>query len=159
MSAARLSPTRCALAEGEPIPFHGLEYFGLITLASRGFRVLSSGSSGEPAVFAQFWLRQSRMVLRPHLYCLPSRFTYRGVPLLVFRLVWYLILCFFCSVCADYADGSGAGSCSCLAQCCRCGSFFPNYAVFALVLGISVLGYGFWRLRFYSLAALMVWPF
>ena len=47
-----------------------------------------------------------------------------------------------CSVCADYADDSSAGSCGCLAQCCRCGGFFPNYAVFALVLGISVLGYG-----------------
>ena len=49
---------------------------------------------------------------------------------------------FLCGVCADYADGSSAGSCSCLAQCCRCDGFFPNYAVFALVLGISVLGYG-----------------
>ena len=26
-------------------------------------------------MFAHFWLRQCRMVLRPHLYCLPSRFT------------------------------------------------------------------------------------
>ena len=46
---------------------------------------------------------------------------------------------FSCSVCADYADGSSAGSCSCLAQCCRGGGLFPKYAVFALVLGISVL--------------------
>ena len=45
---------------------------------------------------------------------------------------------FLCGVCTDYATGS----CSCLAQCCRCGGFFPNYAVFALVLGISVFGYG-----------------
>ena len=56
----------------------------MITLASREFRVLSCGSSGEPAVFAHFWLRQCRMVLRPFLYCLPSRFPYREVPLLVF---------------------------------------------------------------------------
>ena len=47
-----------------------------------------------------------------------------------------------CSVCADYADDSSAGSCDCLAQGCRCGGFFPNSAVFALVLGFSVLGYG-----------------
>ena len=26
-------------------------------------------------MFAHFWLRRGRMVLRPHLYCLPSRFT------------------------------------------------------------------------------------
>ena len=52
--AARLSPTRCALAEGEQILFHGFKYFGLITLASRGFRVLSCGSSGEPAVSSTF---------------------------------------------------------------------------------------------------------
>ena len=47
-----------------------------------------------------------------------------------------------CSVCADYADDSSASSCDCLAQGCRCGGFFPNSAVFALVLGICVLGYG-----------------
>ena len=55
-------------------------------------------------------------------------------------MVFGLVL--LCSVCADYADYSSAGSCGCLAQCCRCGGFFPNYAVFALVLRISVLGYG-----------------
>ena len=60
--------------------FHGFEYFGLITLASREFRVLL-------AVFAHFWLRQCRMVLRPHLYCLPSRFT------IVRSLYWVLGLC------------------------------------------------------------------
>ena len=49
---------------------------------------------------------------------------------------------FLCSVCADYADDSSTGSCSYPAQCCRCGVFFPNSVVFALVLGISVLGYG-----------------
>ena len=64
--------------------FSGFKYFGLITLASQEFRVLSCGSSGEPAVSAHFWLRQCRMVLRHLLYCLPSRFTYREVPLLVF---------------------------------------------------------------------------
>ena len=34
--------------------FIGFEYFGLITLVSRGLRVLSCGSSGVPAVFAHF---------------------------------------------------------------------------------------------------------
>ena len=64
--------------------FIGFEYFGLITLASREFRVLSCSSSSEPAVFAHFWLCQCRMVLRPLLYCVPSRFTYREVPLMFF---------------------------------------------------------------------------
>ena len=64
---------------------------------------------------------------------------YREVPLLVFKacVVFGPVLC---SVCAVYADDSSAGSCDCLAQGCRCGGFFPNSAVFALVLGISVLG-------------------
>ena len=66
---------------------------------------------------------------------------YREVPLLVFRLVrcWSGV---FCSVCADCADDSSAGSCASLAQGCLCGGFFPNSAVFALVLGTSVLAYG-----------------
>ena len=66
---------------------------------------------------------------------------YREVPLLVFRLVWYWSGV-FCSVCADCADDSSAGSCACLAQGCRCGGFLPDSAVFALVLGTSVLAYG-----------------
>ena len=110
---------------------------------SRITRVLSTscGSSGEPAVFAHFWLRQCRMVLRPHLYCLPSRFT------IVRYLYWVLGLCgiwsgVFCSVCADYVVDSSAGSCDYLAQGCRGGGFFPNSAVFALILGNSVLAYG-----------------
>ena len=89
-------------------------------------------------MFAHFWLRQCRMVLRPHFYCLPSRFTIGRY------LYWFLGLCgiwpgVFCSVCAD---DSSAGSCDYLAQDCRCGDFFPNSAVFALVLGNSVLAYG-----------------
>ena len=47
----------------------------------------------------------------------------------------------FCSVYADCVDDSSAGSCACLAQGCRCGDFFPNFAVFALVLGNFVLAY------------------
>ena len=35
-------------------------------------------------MFVHFWLRQCRMVLRPHLYCLPSRFT------IVRYLYWFL---------------------------------------------------------------------
>ena len=43
-------------------------------------------------MFAHFWLRQCRMVLRPHLYCLPSRFT------IMRYLYWFLGLCgiWFC---------------------------------------------------------------
>ena len=35
-------------------------------------------------MFAHFWLRQCRLVLRPHLYCLPSRVT------IVRSLYWVL---------------------------------------------------------------------
>ena len=38
-------------------------------------------------MFGYFWLRQCRMVLRPHLSCLPSRFTIVGY------LYWLLGLC------------------------------------------------------------------
>ena len=56
---------------------------------SRVTRVSSTscGSSSEPAVFAHFWLCQCRMVLRPHLYCRPSRFTIMRSP------YWVLGLC------------------------------------------------------------------
>ena len=74
------------VSDGGTDSFHGLEYFGLITLASRVSNP-SCGSSSEPVVFAHFWLRQCRMVLRPHLYCLPSRFT------IVRYLYWVLGLC------------------------------------------------------------------
>ena len=66
---------------------------------------------------------------------------YCEVPLLVFRLVWFGSGV-FCSVCADCVDDSSASSCARLAQACRCGGFFPNSAVFALVLGTSVLASG-----------------
>ena len=47
-----------------------------------------------------------------------------------------------CSVCAGCAAGSCAGSFSYLAQCRQSGDFFPKSAVFALVWGISVRGWG-----------------
>ena len=67
--------------------FHGFEYFGLITLVSREFRVLLRFFQRACGVCAVFWLRQCRMVLRPRLYCLPSRFT------IVRSLYWVLGLC------------------------------------------------------------------
>ena len=81
---------------------------------------------------------------------------YREVPLLVFRLVW----CWsgvFCSVYANCADDSSAGSCASLAQGCRCGGFFPISAVFALVLGTSVLAYGILALLLLFLDWLHLW--
>ena len=97
--------------------------------------------------------------------CDPTFIAYpHGLPIVryldwFFRHVWYLVLCFSRSVCADYADGSSAGSCSCLAQCWRGGGFFPKYADFSLVWGFLFLFKEFSRLRLYSLAALVVWPF
>ena len=73
--------------------------------------------------------------------------------------MWYLDLCFSWGVCTACADGSCAGSCCYLAQCCRGGGFYPNSAVFELVLGLSVLFKEFLRLRLYSLAALAVYFF
>ena len=55
--------------------FHGFEYFGLITLASREFRVLLAVLPASLQCLRIFGLCQCHMVLRPHLYCLPSRFT------------------------------------------------------------------------------------
>ena len=84
-------------------------------------------------MFVHFWLRQCRLVLRPHLYCLPSRFT------LVRSLYWVLGLCSVGPGCycigAACADGSSAGSSASLAQCCRCGGFFPNSAIFRASFG------------------------
>ena len=112
---------------GGTVFFHGFEYFGLITLASREFRVLLAVLPAS--LFVHFWLRQCRMVLRPHLYCLPSRFT------LVRSLYWVLGLCGIspgcCCVGAACTDDSSAGSSASLAQCCRCGGFFPNSAIFS----------------------------
>ena len=97
----------------------------------------SYGSSNEPAVFAHFWLHQGCMVLRPHLSCLPSRFT------LVRSLYWVLGLSGFspgcCCVGFAYAVDYGSGSSAGLAQCCRCGGFFPSFAIFRASLGTSVL--------------------
>ena len=63
--------------------FHGFEDYSRVTRVSG----TSCGSSSEPAVFVQFWLCQCRMVLRPPLSCLPSRFT------VVRYLYWFLGLC------------------------------------------------------------------
>ena len=103
---------------------------------SRVTRELSTSIdfSNEPAVFAHFWLRRGRMVLRPHLYCLPSRF------ILVRSLYWVLGLCGvrlgYCCVCNGRCDDYGADSSTSLAQCCSCGGFFPSFAIFALVWGL-----------------------
>ena len=94
MSAARLSPTRCALAGGNRF----LSWIRVLRFDySRVTRVSSTscGSSGEPVGLAHFWLRLCRMVLRPHLYCLPSRFTIVRYLYWFLTLVWYLVRCFY----------------------------------------------------------------
>ena len=103
---------------------------------SRVTRVSSTSydSSNEPAVIAHFWLRRGRMVLRPHLFCLTSRFTHLR------SLYWVLGLCgvrqgYGCignGRCDDYSADSSAS----LAQCCSYGGFFPSFAIFALVWGL-----------------------
>ena len=76
------------------------------------------------------------MVLRPHLYCLTSRFTH------VRSLYWVLG---FCGVRQGYGcvgigrcDAYSADSSASLAQCCCYGVFFPNFAIFALVWGLLI---------------------
>ena len=69
-----LSHARCACMVGN------LFQYGIRVLRcdySRVTRVSSASydSSNVPAVFAHFWLRRGRMVLRLQLYCLTSRFT------------------------------------------------------------------------------------
>ena len=136
MSAVWLSPTRCALAVEEPIPSWNrvlrFDYSRVTRVSST-----SCGSSNEPTVFAHFWFRQCRMVLRPLLSCLPSRFT------LVKSLYWVLGLCGVspgcCCVGAACMDDYCAGYSASLAQCCRCGSFSPVSRFFRASLGISVL--------------------
>ena len=89
-------------------------------------------------MFAHFWLRLGCMVLRPHLYCLPSRFT------LVRSLYWVLGLCSirpgYCCVGNGRRDDYDADSFASLTQCCSCGGFFPSFAIFALVWGLLFLG-------------------
>ena len=114
--------------------FLGFKYCYVITLASREFRVLLTILPTSLRCLRIFGLRQGRMVLRPHLSCLPSRFT------LVRSLYWVLGLsgvspgcCCVGSACTvDYNSGSSAG----LAQCSRCDGFFPSFAISALVWGL-----------------------
>ena len=128
MSAVWLSPTWCALAVEEPIPFwiRVLRFdYSRVTRVSSTFY----GSSNEPAVFAHLWLRQGRMVLRPHLYCLPSRFT------LVRSLYWVLGLCGVSPGCCcvgsackvDYSAGSFFWPCTVLPMW----RFFPLFRDFS----------------------------
>ena len=138
-SDARLSLTRCELAVGE-------QFLSWI-------RVLRFDYSRVPSVPSTFdavllvCLRCLRIygLVSVACSCDPTFIAYpHGLPIVrylgwFFRHVWYLVLCFPRSLCADYADGSSAGSCRCLAQCCRGGGFFPKYAVFLASLGISVL--------------------
>ena len=48
----------------------------------------------------------------------------------------------------DYSSGSSAGP----AQCCRCGGFFPSFAIFALVWGLL-----FFLRNFASIPRLRFW--
>ena len=106
-----------------------------------GIRVLNCGysrvprvsgtsydSSNKPAMFAHFWLRRHGMVLRPHIYCLPSRYT------LVRSLYGVLGFCGvrpgYCCVGDDHCADSSAS----LAQCCSV--VFPSFAIFVLVWGL-----------------------
>ena len=68
--------------------FLGFEYGDVITLASREFRVLLPILPPSLWFLRIFWLSRGRMVLRPHLYCLTSRFTHVRSLYWIFRLLW-----------------------------------------------------------------------
>ena len=121
--------------------FHGFEYFGLITLVSREFRVLLAVLPASLRCLRIFGFIQCRMVLRPHLYCLPSRFT------IVRYLYWFLGLCGVSAVFSvAFALITRTIPAPVLVLALRSVAdvavFFPNSTVFALVLGTSVLAYG-----------------
>ena len=89
-------------------------------------------------MFAHFWLRQCRMVLRPHLYCLSSRFT------IVRSLYWVLGLCGVSLVSAvAFALFARTIPAPVLVLALRSAAdvvvFSPIPRFFALVLGTSVL--------------------
>ena len=113
--------------------FLGFGYCDVITLTSREFRVLLTILPTSLRCLCIFGFVRVAW-LRPYLSCLPSLFT------LVRSLYWVLGLsgvslgcCCVGSACTvDYSSGSSAG----LAQCCRCGGFFPSFAFFALVWGL-----------------------
>ena len=75
----------------------------------------------------------------PTFFAFPHSLPIMGYLYWFFRHVLHLVLCFYWGVCAACADGSCSGSCCCLVQRCRSSGFFPNFAVFVLVMGLSVL--------------------
>ena len=91
-------------------------------------------------MFAHFWLRQCRMVLRPHLYCVPSRFT------IVRYLYWVLGFCGV-SLVLSVAFALIARTIPALVLVLALRSaadvsvFSPIPRFFALVLGTSVLAH------------------
>ena len=120
--------------------FLGFEYCVVITLASREFRVLLTILPTSLRYLRHFWLRQGRMVLRPQLYCLPSRSL--GSLYWVFRLVWRssrLLL--------RWPRSLGRLQCQffCLALCSAAvvAVFSPSFVIFALVWGLPVLSLEF----------------
>ena len=100
----------------------------------------SCGSFSEPAVFVHFWLRQCRMVLRPHLYCVLSRFT-------IVRYLYWVLGLFGVSPVFSVAFALIVRTipATVLVLALRCAAdvavFSPIPLFFALVLGISVLAY------------------
>ena len=133
---------------GEPIPF--LDSSSL--LQSDYSRVPSVLSTFDAVLLACLRCLRIYSFVSVACSCDPTFIAYlHGLPIVryldwFFRLVWCLVLCFSHSLCTDSADGSSAGSCRCLAQCCRSGGVFPKYTVFIASLGISVIACGIFAL-------------
>ena len=113
----------------------------MITLASREFRVLLAVLPASLRCLRIFGLRQCRLVLRPHLYCLPSRFP------IVRYLYWFLGL-FGVGPVFSVAFALIARTIPALVlvlalrRVADVAVFSPIPRFFALILGPSVLAYG-----------------
>ena len=128
------------VSDGGTDSFLGLEYFGLITLTSREFRVHSMRFFRRACFVSAFlWLRQCRNTA--------------ATPLLLFALTVYLswgTFIGFLGLCGIWSCVFGAFALLTLTvpaqvltvtgrRVAEGGGFLPNSAVFTLVLGLSVL--------------------
>ena len=120
--------------------FNGFEYFGLITLASRGLRVHSMRFFWRACGVCAFygfvsvaWSCDPTFIAYPH-----------GLPIVrypcwFFRHVWYLVLCFSVAFALIVPTVPAQVLVVALRSVAEVAAFSPNPRVLALVLGFSGL--------------------
>ena len=118
--------------------FHGFEYFALITLASREFQVLLAVLPASLRCLHNFGFVNVAWCCDPTFFLPTLTVYYREVPLLGFRLVWC-----WSGVSVVFALIARTIPAPVFVLALRSAAdvaiFFLNSAVFALVLGTSVL--------------------